>query len=91
MKIGVIGVISGQITQKNIERLEDIVAYYAMQDYKRANPNPKMRKNGTVIHNPYSLSPATNEARAMLASAIAGENVEEVKAYLLKHKMLYDL
>ena len=88
MKVGVVG---SSITQKNIERLENIVAYYAMQDYKRANPKPKMRKDGTVIHNPYSLSPLTNEARAMLAKARAGENEEEVKAYLLKHKMLYDL
>ena len=87
------------ITQKNVERLEKIVAHYAMQDYKQANPKRKIRKDGTVIHNPYSLSDETNEAREILAlalqlvgaAALGGPQEDLVKAYLLKHKMLYDL
>lgn len=75
------------ITRNNIERLEKIVAYYAMQDYKRANPNGAKR-------NPYTLSPLTNEAREMLAIArktdITTEEENDVKAYLLKQKMIFD-
>lgn len=73
------------ITEENIKRLDDLVKKYAFQDFKRANPHMKMR------HNPYTLSPLTNEAREMLNLArkenITKEEEEEVKAYLLKKKM----
>lgn len=80
------------ITENNIKRLDDLVAKYAMMDYKRANPKQKIRKDGTVIHNPYSLSPLTNEAREMLQLArkenLTVEEEKTVKAYLLRMKMI---
>ena len=79
------------ITAKNIERLEKIVSHYAMQDYKQANPKRKFRKDGTVIHNPYSLSDETNEAREILALAIAGKEEERVKGYLLRKSILFGM
>lgn len=87
------------ITQKNIERLEKIVSHYAMQDYKQANPKSEFRKDGTVIHHPYSLSDETNEAREILTLARklvgaddpGGPQEDRVKAYLLRHKILFDL
>ena len=79
------------IRRNKIERRDKIVAYDAMQEYKRANPNWK--KYGTK-RNPYTLSPLTNEARAMLAIArktdITTEEENDVKAYLLKQKMIFD-
>lgn len=77
------------ITKNNIERLDKLVAKYAMQDFQRVNTT----KNGTIRkrHVPYSLSPLTNEAREMLILArkedITKEEEEIVKAYLLKAKM----
>jgi len=83
------------ITRNNIDRLDKIVAHYAMQDFKRANPQPKRYANGKTNYKPYSLSPLTNEARKMLHLArkemITPEEEREVKAYLLKHKMLFDM
>lgn len=74
------------ITEKNIERLDNLVKKYAMQDYKRAAPHWARR------HRSYTLSPLTNEAREMLQLArkenITKEEEETVKAYLLKKKML---
>lgn len=79
------------ITENNIKRLDDLVAKYAMMDYKRANPKRKIRKDGTVIHNPYSLSSLTNEAREMLSLArkenLSAEEENTIKAYLLRMKI----
>ena len=73
------------ITKNNIKRLENLVTKYALEDY---NPKPKMSRNGSIKHNPYTLSPLTNEARKMLQLA-RRENVsiaeeETIKAYLLR-------
>lgn len=80
------------ITENNLKRLDNLVAKYALMDYKRANPKRRIRKDGTVKHNPYTLSPLTNEAREMLTLArkkdITQEEEEIVKAYLLKQKMI---
>lgn len=80
------------ITENNLKRLDNLVAKYALMDYKRANPKRRIRKDGTVKHNPYTLSPLTNEAREMLTLArkkdITREEEEIVKAYLLKQKMI---
>lgn len=80
------------ITENNIKRLDNLVAKYALMDYKRANPKRRIGKDGTVKHNPYTLSPLTNEAREMLALSkkndITQEEEETVKAYLLKQKMI---
>lgn len=73
------------ITEENIKRLNKLIAKYATQDYKRANPKPKFNKR----HNPYTLSLLTNEAREMLHLACK-ENIakeEIVKGYLLKKKI----
>ena len=76
------------ITQENIERLDNLVKKYAKQDYERANPHPYFGRR----HNPYTLSPLTNEAREMLQIAlkenITKEEEESIKGYLLKKKML---
>jgi hypothetical protein len=81
----------------NILRLEKIVAHYAMADFLRANPKNKrkIRKDGTYKHNPYSLSPLTNEAREILNLARQKENISKedearVKYYLLKHLFIND-
>lgn len=83
------------ITKRNIERLENLVEKYAMQDYKRANPKPKMYANGKTNHKPYSLSPGTNEAREMLHLArkknITEDEENSVKTYLLKKRMAEDM
>ena len=84
------------ITENNVKRLENIVAHFAMEDYKRANPKRKIsRKTGMLIHNPYSLSQQTNEAREMLRISrkenISQDEEETVKAYLLKMKMINNL
>lgn len=82
------------ITENNIKRLENLVAKYAMQDYKRANPKPKINRDGSIKHNPYTLSPLTNEAREMLQLArkenITTTEEEIVKAYLLKNLFIGD-
>lgn len=79
------------ITANNIERLENLVAHYAMQDYLRVNPRRK-KWSMNRKHNPYTLSPLTNEAREMLHLArqkdIDKEDEEEVKVYLLRQKMI---
>ena len=78
------------ITKNNIERLNNIVKKYALQDFYRANP-PRKRWNPNRKHVPYTLSPMTNEAREMLAIAmkkdISREEEEKVKAYLLRQKI----
>ena len=79
------------ITQENISRLERIVAHYAMQDYQQANQKPAFDRNGNPKRKPYSLSYATMQARDMLHDAVSGKNEEEIKAYLLHQKLLYDL
>lgn len=82
------------ITENNIKRLENLVAKYAMQDYKRANPKPKINRDGSIKHSPYTLSPLTNEAREMLQLArkekITATEEEVVKAYLLKNLFIGD-
>ncbi len=82
------------ITENNIKHLENLVAKYAMKDYKRANPKPKRNRDGSIKHNPYTLSPLTNEAREMLQLArkenITTTEEEIVKAYLLKNLFIGD-
>ena len=74
------------ITAKNIENLRKLVSKYALEDYKRYNPHPHLTKNG-YTHNPYTLSPRTEEARDMLHLAFkpepTKEDEERIKAYLL--------
>ena len=82
------------ITDGNRKFLSDLVARLAFEDFYRANrtiiENPSRRKDGTKQFNPYSLSEETNEAREMLKIAHKLENtpeeVEMVKAYILKRK-----
>ena len=79
------------ITENNIERLNKIVAHYAMHDYKQANPKPVYDRKGNPKRKPYSLSELSMEARQMLHDAVNGKSEEQVKAYLLRQKMLLDL
>lgn len=79
------------ITQENISRLERIVAHYAMLDYQQANQKPTFDRKGNPKRKPYSLSDATMQARDLLHDAVSGKNEEEIKAYLLRQKLLYDL
>ena len=79
------------ITPDNIERLNKIVAYYVMKDYKQANPKPAYDRKGNPKRKSYSLSEFSLEAHQMLHDAVNGKNEEQVKAYLLRQKMLFDL
>ena len=80
------------ITASNRKFLEQLVAKYAMQDFKAANPKPKWDRNGLPKRNPYSLSSRTNEAREMYAIACnenrTQEEEERCKAYILRHKLI---
>ena len=83
-----------KITDGNRKFLSELVARLAFEDFYRANraiiEKPSRRENGTKQFNPYSLSEETNEAREMLKIANKLENtseeVEMVKAYILKRK-----
>lgn len=75
------------ITDGNKQFLYDLVSELALKDYKQANPHPKMYKK------PYSLSTETQEAHNMYKIACKSEHtaeeVERVKAYILKRKLIY--
>jgi hypothetical protein len=81
------------ITEGNKKFLYDLVSELALKDYKQANPHPKMYKNGKTNHKPYSLSMETQEAHDMYKIACKSEHtaeeVEQVKAYILKRKLAY--
>ena len=87
-----------KITDGNRKFLSEMVARLAFKDFYQANKGniekPSRRKDGTKQYKPYSLSNETNEAREMLKIANKLENtpeeVESVKAYILKAKILLD-
>lgn len=83
-----------EITDGNRNFLSELAARLAFRDFYQANKenNKKpFRKDGTKPYTPYSLSDETNEAREMLHIAQKLENtpeeVEAVKAYILKAKL----
>lgn len=84
-----------KITDGNRNFLSELVARLAFKDFYQANKENiekrKIDRNGCIKHNPYSLSNETNEAREMLKIANKLENtpeeVEAVKAYILKAKL----
>lgn len=79
------------ITKNNITLLEGLVAKYAMKDYERCNPRKKDGTPKYKKYHPYTLSPATNEAREMLHLAredgIGKADEEAVKGYLLQKRL----
>lgn len=84
-----------KITDGNREFLSELVSMLAFQDYYQANKEnlkKPLKKDGTRPYTPYSLSDETNEAREMLRVAYKLENtpeeVETVKSYILKAKIL---
>ena len=87
-----------KITDGNMKFLSELVARLAFKDFYQANKEniekPSRRKYGTKQYKPYSISNETNEAREMLKIANKLENtpeeVESVKAYILKAKILLD-
>lgn len=85
-----------KITDGNRKFLSELVARLAFRDFYQANKEntekPSRRKDGTKQYKPYSLSEETNEAREMLKIANKLENTQEeveiVKAYILKAKII---
>lgn len=79
------------ITQNNIDNLYKIASNLSMKDYLRMNPK-KRSVNGYPKHVPYSLSGETIQATEHLKTAqkqeITREEEEEIKAYLLKIKLI---
>jgi len=80
------------ITEENKRFLYDLVSQLALKDYRQANPNPKMYKNGKTNHKPYSLSIETQNAQEMYTIACQSkhtpEQIETVKAFILRKKLL---
>ena len=76
-----------------LAKLYAVNSYYAHQDFKRANPKGRRYgKDGTPLpYNPYSLSPLTQEVRAVYKKAqrvIWSDDTEnEIKAYLMRIRM----
>lgn len=84
-----------KITDGNRNFLRELVARLALRDMYQANKEnieKPLRKDGTKPYTPYSLSYETNEAREMLHIAQRLDNtpeeVELVKSYILKKKMI---
>lgn len=83
-----------KITDGNRNFLSKLVARLAFRDLYQANKEnleKPLRKDGTKPYTPYSLSAETNETREMLRIAQKLENtteeIEMVKAYILKQKL----
>lgn len=83
-----------KITDGNRKFLSELAAKLAFKDYyhtNKENLEKPLRKDGTRPYTPYSLSAETNEAREMLHIAQKLENtteeIEMVKAYILKQKL----
>ncbi|NMB69835.1 hypothetical protein GYA27_01355 [candidate division WWE3 bacterium] len=73
---------------KNVTAVDKIIAALCMKEFKRANPKPKMRKDGTVRYNPYSLTDEINEFRELKRAYLADEISEEkYKAECLKYNL----
>ena len=73
---------------KNTAAIDKIIAELAMKDYTRANPRKSDGRPKYKRHHPYTLSPETNEARAIKADYIKDIITEaEYKAYCLKYNL----
>ena len=84
-------VMTEQVMQHLKDTLYNITAYYAMQDYLRANTDKQGKRYKK--HHPYSLSGDTNEARSLYAIVygqddISFENENKIKGYILKQRIL---
>ena len=74
------------------ENLSKVVAHYALQDYKRMNPNHK-RTSINRKHVPYSLGFETQEAQELYRTmydnkpeTLTRDQEAEIKTYLLRIK-----
>lgn len=71
------------------KRIDERLAKLCFRDYKVANPKPKMRKDGTVSYNPYTLGQDSVECLDILRLCnkrdVSPEEEEQVKAYHLKY------
>ena len=81
-----------KITDGNKKFLNDLIARLALRDFWQVNKNAKIdRKTGLRTFEPYSLSGDTLEARRVYLLSIKSnptdEEIEEVKAYILKTKL----
>lgn len=82
-----------KITDGNRKFLSELVARLAFHDFWQVNKNSKIdRKTGLKKFESYSLSGDTLEAQRMYNISIklnpTDEEVEEVKEYILKAKIL---
>ena len=79
------------VTETNKKFLYDLVAKLSLNDYRQANPNPKMRKNGTYNIKPYGTSYDTEQALEVYKMALkpdcTAEEVEHIKAFILREKL----
>lgn len=74
---------------KNINAIEKIIAQLALKDYYTYNPRRKDGRPKYKKHRPYTLSPATNEARQIKHDYLHDIiTEEEYKAYCLKYNLL---
>ena len=73
---------------KNTNAIDKIIAALCLKEFKRANPKPKMRKDGTMNYKPYSLTQEIDEFRELKIAYMSNEISEEkYKAECLKYNL----
>lgn len=77
--------------QKNTAAVDKIISKLCLAEFKRANPKPKIRKDGTFNYHPYSPTDEINEFRQLKSDYINDViSEEEYKAACLKFNMRRD-
>lgn len=75
---------------KNTAAIDKIIAAEALKDYERMNPRTTSGMRKYKKHRPYTLSPATEEAREIKADYIADRITEEqYKSYCLRYNLTH--
>jgi len=73
---------------KNTNAIDKIIAELCMKEFEKANPHPKMYKNGMTNYHPYSLTDEINEYRKIKADYQNGSiTEEEYKAACLRYNL----
>lgn len=75
---------------KNTNAVDKIIAELCLREYKKANPKPKMNKNGTTNYKPYSLTTEINDFRQLKTDYLQDIiTEEEYKAQCLKYNLIH--
>ena len=75
---------------KNTAAIDKIIAAEALKDYERMNPRTTNGGRKYKKYRPYTLSPATEEAREIKADYIADRITEEqYKSYCLRYNLTH--